>query len=211
MKFFQHTDFGFRQVVNVTGTAYMDDEYFPDVLFRYGLKQAIADKVVKKPNYKLEDTDSARDWRKTYAIHQQNWKDYGTEVKPITIVVTQEIARCVEVWRELVDFLVVQEKITRAEAEQKTIWVTSGVPSSGHPKARVAAAYAPRDDRDSPEKRRKENLAAHRTGAGARLAGASGFIQRAAGVDQQPRGMVGGHWQSAQISAGSGEHPVVGL
>ncbi len=55
----------------------MDDDYFPDVVFRYGLKQAIADKVVKKPNYKLEDTYSAHDWQKTYAIHQQNRKDYG--------------------------------------------------------------------------------------------------------------------------------------
>ena len=63
MKFLQHTDFGFHQVVNVTGTAYVANEYFPDVVFRYGLKQAIADKVVKKPNYKLEDTYSAHDWQ----------------------------------------------------------------------------------------------------------------------------------------------------
>jgi type III restriction enzyme len=79
MKFLQHADFGFHQVVNVTGTAYVDDEYFPDVVFRYGLKQAIADKVVKKPNYKLEDTYSAHNWQKTYAIHEQNREDYGKE------------------------------------------------------------------------------------------------------------------------------------
>jgi type III restriction enzyme len=62
MKFLQHADFGFQQIVNVTGTAYVGDESFPDVGFRYGLKQAIADKVVKKPNYKLEDTYSEHDW-----------------------------------------------------------------------------------------------------------------------------------------------------
>jgi len=159
MKFLQHADFGFRQIVNVTGTPYVDDDYFPDVVFRYGLKQAIADKVVKKPNYKLEDTYSAHDWQKTYAIHQKNRKDYGKEVKPISIVVTQEIARCVEVWRKLVDFLATKEGISREAAERLAIWVTSGVPSSGDAKARVEAAYAPRDDKDSPEKRRKENLA----------------------------------------------------
>lgn len=159
MKFLQHPDFGFRQIVNVTGTPYVNDDYFPDVVFRYGLKQAIADKVVKKPNYKLEDTYSAHDWQKTYAIHQQNRKDYGKEVKPISIVVTQEIARCVEVWRKLVEFLATREGISREVAETKAIWVTSGVPSSGDAKARVEAAYAPRDDKDSPEKRRKENLA----------------------------------------------------
>jgi type III restriction enzyme len=159
MKFLQHPDFGFRQIVNVTGTPYVNDDYFPDVVFRYGLKQAIADKVVKRPNYKLEDTYAAHDWQKTYAIHQQNRKEYGKEVKPISIVVTQEIARCVEVWRELVDFLSTREGLSREVAERKAIWVTSGVPSNGDTKARVEAAYASRGEKDSPEKRRKENLA----------------------------------------------------
>jgi len=159
MDFLQNNDFGFRYIVNVTGTPYVGDAYFPDVAFRFGLKQAISDKVVKKPNYKVEDTYTAHDWQKTYAIHQKNRADYGKEVKPISIVVTQEIVRCVEVWRELVDFLAKKEKISRLEAEKKAIWVTSSVPSSGDTKTRVARAYGPRDDKDSPEKRRKENLA----------------------------------------------------
>src|ERR1035437_9528680 len=144
--------------MNVTGTAYVGNDYFSDVVYRYGLKQAIADKVVKKPNYKLEETYKAHDWQKTYAIHEQNRKDYGKQLKPVSIVVTQEIARCVEVWRELVEFLVKKERITRAEAEKKVIWITSGVPSSGDAKTRVEAVYSPRNDKDSPEKRRKENL-----------------------------------------------------
>jgi type III restriction enzyme len=159
MKFLQHEDYAFRQIVNVTGTPYVDDEYFPDVIFRYGLKQAIADKVVKKPNYKLEDTYRAHDWQKTYAIHQQNRKDYGAEVKPISIVVTQEIARCVEVWRELVDFISVKESIGREEAAKKAIWVTSGLPSAREAKARAERAYLPRNEDDSAERQRKENLA----------------------------------------------------
>jgi type III restriction enzyme len=158
MKFLQSEDFGFHQIVNVTGTPYVDDEYFPDVISRYGLKQAIADKVVKKPDYKLEDTYVAQDWQKTYAFHQQNKRDYGTKVKPISIIVTQEIARCVEVWRELVDFLAKEEEISLEEAEKKAIWVTSGVPT-GAVKERVEAVYGSRGDKDSPEKRRKENLA----------------------------------------------------
>jgi len=158
LKFLLNAVYGFRYIVNVTGTAYTNDDYFPDVVYRYGLKQAIADKVVKKPNYKLEETYKVHDWQKTYAIHEQNRKVYGKQLKPISIVVTQEIARCVEVWRELVEFLVKKERITRTEAEKKVIWVTSGVPSSGDTKARVEAVYGPRNDKDSPEKRRKENL-----------------------------------------------------
>lgn len=162
MKFLQHDDFGFRQIVNVTGTPYVDDEYFPDVVFRYGLKQAIADKVVKKPDYKLEETYTAHDWQKTYAIHQKNRKQYGAVLKPITIVVTRDIARCVEVWRELVDFLANKEKGSREEVESRAIWVTSGVPSAADARKRVEAVYGPRNDKDTAEKRRSENLSALR-------------------------------------------------
>ena len=79
-------------------------------------------------------------------------------------MVTQDIARCVEVWRELVEFLVEKEGITSAEAEKKAIWVTSGVPDKKtEPGKRVLAVYGARDDKDSPEKRRIENLAALKT------------------------------------------------
>jgi len=162
LKFLLKPDYSFRYIVNVTGTAYLGnerDDYFPDVVYRYGLKQAIADKVVKKPNYKIEETYKAHDWQKTYAIHRLNQKDYGKLLKPVSIVVTQEIPRCVEVWHELVQFLMKQEHLSRTDAEKKVIWVTSGVPSSGDAKERVLAAYGPRGDKDSPEKRRKANLA----------------------------------------------------
>lgn len=159
MKFLQQADLGFTQIVNVTGTAYVDDDYFPDVIFRYGLKQAIEDKVVKKPNYKVEDSYKAHDWAKTYAVHQQNQKTYGKDLKPVSIVVTQGIARCVEVWRELVEFLAKKEKIDRDQAARKAIWVTSGIPSAGEAKARVGKAFIPRNDKDSLEKQRKENIA----------------------------------------------------
>lgn len=157
MKFLTDPEFGFRFIVNVTGTPYVKDTYFPDVIFRYGLKEAIGAKVVKKPNYKLEDTHKAHDWQRTLAFHQKNREAYGSQVKPLSIVVTADIARCVEVWRELVDFLVKKEKIPQEQAEAKAIWVTSSIPKQD--KARIEAAYAPRHEKDSPEKRRKENLA----------------------------------------------------
>jgi type III restriction enzyme len=97
LKFLLHKDYGFRYIVNVTGTPYIGsdgNDYFSDIIFRYGLKQAIADKVVKKPNYKLEETYKTNDWQKTYKIHEENRKNYGKQLKPISIIVTQEIARC---------------------------------------------------------------------------------------------------------------------
>jgi type III restriction enzyme len=160
MKFLQHPDFSFRMIVNVTGTPYVNDTYFPDVVYRYGLKQAIEKGVIKKPNYKLEDTYTAHDWQKTYAVHKKNVKDYGAFLKPLTIIVTQDIARCVEVWRELVNFLAIKENLTIEEAEARAIWVTSGVPSSGEAKKRVESVFWAKDEKDSPEKRRQANLAA---------------------------------------------------
>lgn len=159
MKFLQDGDFGFTQIVNVTGTPYVDNDYFPDVIYRYGLKQAIADRVVKTPNYKLEDTYTAHDWQKTHAVHLKNQEQYGSEVKPLSIVVTQEIAKCVEVHRELCDFLMKQEHLTATAAAAKVIWVASGVPSSGPARARVDKAFRQRGDKDTAEKQRIDNLA----------------------------------------------------
>jgi type III restriction enzyme len=81
MEFLQDAEFGFRQIINVTGTPYIEDDYFPDIIFRFGLKQAIATNVVKKPNYKIEDSFVAHDWQQTYAIHQDNKAKYGDELK----------------------------------------------------------------------------------------------------------------------------------
>ena len=88
IKFLLHSDYGFRYMVNVTGTPYIGsdgNDYFPDIVFRYGLKQAIENKVVKKPNYKLEETYKAHDWQKTYAFHLKNKAEYGEQLRPISI------------------------------------------------------------------------------------------------------------------------------
>jgi len=152
LDFLMDPDFGFRYIVNFTGTPYIDNEYFPDVVYRYGLKQAIEDRVVKKPNYKEEQTYKEHPWEVTWDIHEKNRSDYGDKLKPITIVVTASIAKCVEVWDELVKFVMKRSKLARNEAEKRCIWVTSGVPSAKGDKARVEAVVK------KPEKKRAENL-----------------------------------------------------
>jgi type III restriction enzyme len=129
LEFLKDTQFGFDKIINVTGTPYTDDDYFCDVIFRFGLKDAIELGVVKKPDYKLDDTFKDHSWEKTYSFHQHNVVKYRNKVKPVSIIVTQEIATCVEVYRELVDFLIQKESITKEEAERKAIWVTSSVPT----------------------------------------------------------------------------------
>ncbi|HCC53415.1 MAG TPA: hypothetical protein DEQ20_00585 [Desulfobulbaceae bacterium] len=158
LQFLLSPEYGFRYLINVTGTPYTGDDYFPDVIYRFGLKQAVEAKVVKKPDYVLEETHSKQSWDKIYAVHESNRKEYGTKLRPISVVITKDIAECVEQWQILVAYLAKKEKISAAEAEKKVIWVTSGIPTAKAAKARVEAAYSPRDNKDSADKRRKENL-----------------------------------------------------
>lgn len=160
LQFLVSPEYGFRYLINVTGTPYTGNDYFPDVIHRFGLKQAIESKVIKKPDYVLEETHKKQSWDKIYAVHQENVKVYGAKLRPISIVITKDIAECVEQWQSLVTYLVKKEKIKPVEAEKKVIWVTSGIPSNKAAKASVEAAYSPRDSKDSPDKRRKENLTA---------------------------------------------------
>lgn len=153
LEFLKNPDYAFQYIVNFTGTPYIGNDYFPDVVCRYGLKQAIEDKVVKKPNYKEEQTYKEHSWDVTYRIHKKNKADYGAQRKPISIIVTETIAGCVEVWNELVRYLMNKEKLARVDAEKQCIWVTSGVPSGKAERERIEAIV------EKPEKKREENLA----------------------------------------------------
>lgn len=159
LKFLLNPEFGFRYAINVTGTAYTENEYFPDVIARYGLKQAIEQGVVKKPDYVLERTAHENSWQETYQFHAKNIAEYGKVLKPVTIVVTADIASCIETWDKLVKFLMAREKISRAVAEAKTIWVASGIPSNPAAKARIEKVLPKSGKDDTPEKRRVRNLA----------------------------------------------------
>jgi hypothetical protein len=47
----ENVDYGFRMVVGVSGTCYVADEYFTDVVHRYSLRQAIEERFVKTVEY----------------------------------------------------------------------------------------------------------------------------------------------------------------
>ena len=130
LEFLQNSEFGFSYIVNFTGTPYIGNRYFPDVVYRYSLKQAIEARVVKQVDYVLERlVDCESGLIETYQNHQQNQQIYGGKLKPISIIVTEKIVTCVEVWNDLVEFIADKEKLTRPQAEKKVIWVASGIPS----------------------------------------------------------------------------------
>ena len=50
-EFLLNEDYNFKYILGFTGTAYIDDEYFNDVIYRYSLRSAIDDKIVKTIDY----------------------------------------------------------------------------------------------------------------------------------------------------------------
>ena len=122
-------EYGFRYVLGVSGTCYVADEYFSDVLFRYSLRQAIEGGFVKKVEYVAEmpATHGQEDrWQLIWQRHN-DWKLKlkSRNIRPLTIVVTQKIPFCKQVAEELVAWLVDWEKIKPEEARAKVLVVTS--------------------------------------------------------------------------------------
>lgn len=124
--FLMSKDYGFHMMLGFTGTAYIDDDYFPDVIYRYSLRSAIEAGVVKNVDYVKED-DSSNDnerFQKIYLNHQANIDKYSL-VKPLTILVTRDIGRAKVLYEDLVEFLVKRENRSKKEIEAKVLIVTS--------------------------------------------------------------------------------------
>lgn len=152
LEFLKNEEYGFRYIVGVSGTPYIENDYFPDVIFRYGLKQAIEDGVVKTPDYVEERLkEGGATFGEILHNHQLNRDKYAGRAKPVSIIVTEKIRKCVEVWKELVAKLREHDGLTQAEAEQRVIWVASGLGSGAD--AEAVKRLVP-----EAEKVRKQNL-----------------------------------------------------
>ncbi len=123
-------DYGFRYIVGVSGTCYVGDDYFTDVIHRYSLRQAIEEKWVKKVEY-VDELPAAAEkpperWQLIYNRHK-DWKSRlkSRGIRPLTIVVTKEIADAEQVAEELKEFLQEWEQIDADHAEAKVLCVTS--------------------------------------------------------------------------------------
>lgn len=152
LEFLKNAEYGFRNIVGVSGTPYIDNDYFPDVIYRYGLKQAIDERVVKTPDYVEERLkEGGATFEEILHNHQLNRDRYAGRVKPVSIIVTEKIRKCVEVWKDLVAKLRERDGLTQAEAEKRVIWVASGLGSG-------ADAEAVKQLVPDAEKVRKQNL-----------------------------------------------------
>lgn len=124
--FLINEQFGFKYILGFTGTAYIKDEYFNDVIYRYSLRQAVDDKMVKMVDYisKNEDAEDQVKFQEIYDNHQGNKNTYR-RVKPLTILVTRDIGRAKQLASEFCDFLLEKEGLSIEECEAKVLVVTS--------------------------------------------------------------------------------------
>lgn len=127
--FLTSEEFGFQFVLGVSGTCYVGDEYFSDVIYRYSLRQAIEDRYVKHVEYvaELPETNGAEE--KWQLIHNRHldWKKRlrQRKIRPLTVVITKAIADCKHTAEELTEFLQKTEKLSAEEAAAKVLVVTS--------------------------------------------------------------------------------------
>jgi len=118
--------YGFRFIVNFSGTCYIGNDYFTDVIHRFSLRSAIEEKLVKSIRYVAEDSSGSEDekFQKIYANHVENKTKY-CKVKPITILVTKDITVCKRLTDKLISFLAEKEQISKEQAAEKVLIVTS--------------------------------------------------------------------------------------
>jgi len=109
-EFLLEPNYGFRYVVGVSGTCYIGDDYFADVIYRYSLRQAMEENRVKKVDYVAEmpqTADPDEKWQLIYNRHEDLRRKLNVrKLRPLTIIVTPSIKRCEEVAEELKSYLV---------------------------------------------------------------------------------------------------------
>ena len=133
LNFLKDPNYGFRFVLNSTGTPYKGKKYFRDVIYRYSIRKAINDEFIKDINY-LAEFDNPTDEEKFRLImknHEENKKKYPEIKTPITILITSTIENADKLAIKLKKYLKKQNKWDDKLVDEKVIVVTS---SSKHKK-----------------------------------------------------------------------------
>lgn len=124
--FLLNSEYGFKYMLGFTGTAYISDEYFPDVIYRYSLKEAIEQKIIKNVDYVKEDDSASTEekFQKILNNHINNSNQFPN-IKPISIIIAKDINGAKNIHKSFVDFLALQLNLSKDDAEKKVSIVTS--------------------------------------------------------------------------------------
>ena len=117
----------FRYIVGDSGTCYIKNDYFADVIYRFSLRDSIENRFVKTIEYVAEDISHSKEekFQKIYDNHIQNKMMKYRLIKPLTILVTKDISACKRLREDLIEFITEKENISKEAAESKVLIVTS--------------------------------------------------------------------------------------
>lgn len=130
-KFLLDPSYGFKIHVGVSGTCYSGDEYFADVIYRYSLRQAMEERFVKRVEYATETpatVEADEKWQLVYNKHQdikRKFQQARRNIRPLTIVVTRDVATCERVADEIEAFLRTWARFSAEDAAAAVLVVTS--------------------------------------------------------------------------------------
>ena len=119
--------YSFKYIAGDSGTCYVGNNYFTDVIYRFSLRESIEERFVKTIDYVAEDVSHTKEekFQKTYDNHIQNKALKYRLIKPLTILVTKDITACKKLTEDLIDFLTRKENISKDAAASKVLIVTS--------------------------------------------------------------------------------------
>ena len=133
-EFLTDPDYAFRYIIGVSGTCYVKNEYFTDVIYRYSLRQAIEERFVKRVEYVAEmprTSDPNEKWQLINNRHEDTKRRLaGRNIRPLTIIVTPSIARCKDVADELKGFLVEEAGVAADRINEQVLVVHSNAPDA---------------------------------------------------------------------------------
>lgn len=132
-EFLTDPDFGFRYIIGVSGTCYVGNEYFSDVIFRYSLRQAMEEKFVKKVQYVAEMPKTRQPeeekWQLVFNRHEEIRKKLRPhELRPLTIVITKDIRGCKDVAEKFKAFLKEHTGKSHQQIDEQVLVIHSGAP-----------------------------------------------------------------------------------
>lgn len=108
-------EYEFKYILGFTGTAYIGNDYFKDVIYRYSLKDAIEENIVKNVEYvqEYDDEEHTKKEEEKFQVilqtHAKNKQLYGNKLKPITILITKDTSVAQKLKNKLESFIVKSE------------------------------------------------------------------------------------------------------
>jgi type III restriction enzyme len=130
-EFLTNPIYGFLYILGVSGTCYLENDYFSDVIYRYSIRQAMEEKRIKSVIYvsEMPKTSQPNDyWQLIRNYHEtirRDLKKQGRDLRPLTIIVTRDISTCDDVTDELRAFLCEQEGLSADSAKVRVLRIHS--------------------------------------------------------------------------------------